>query len=244
MSLRLYPGTPVPGRLVRSNDRFFYGGMALLIATIVFVGFARTYYLATYFNAPPLNPLRIVHGALFSSWILLFMVQTTLIATNRRELHRRLGVAGAMLAIAMVVVGVSLAIETARDGRAPLGLEPRVFLIIPMFDMLVFAPLVAAGVYFRRVAETHKRLMLLATISLLAAALARFTTALAAAGPLFFFGAVDLWSWPVPFMISPRAVACIPPIWGGLLIVVSQPLRLLLSGTDAWLGLADFLVGR
>ncbi len=106
-------------------------------------------------------------------------------------------------------------------------------------------PLVAAGVYFRRVSETHQRLMLLATISLLAAALARFLIALAAAGPLFFFGAVDLLVLAGPiYDFATRGRVNPAYIWGGLLIVVSQPLRLLLSGTDAWLRLADFLIGR
>ena len=87
--------------------------------------------------------------------------------------------------------------------------------------------------------------MLLATISLLAAALARFPIALAAAGPLFFFGAVDLLVLAGPiYDFATRGRVNPAYIWGGLLIVVSQPLRLLLSGMDAWLRLADFLIGR
>ena len=104
------------------------------------------------------------------------MTQTALVAGGRRDIHRRLGVAGAVLAAAMVVVGTILAIWNAREGRAPPGVPPLPFLIIPLFDMLVFAPLVAAAVWYRRRPETHKRLMLLATLSLLAAAVARLPT--------------------------------------------------------------------
>ena len=46
-------------------------------------------------------------------------------------------------------------------------------LLGPLLDMLVFAPLFAAAIYYRRKPELHKRLMIVATTSLLIAAVGR-----------------------------------------------------------------------
>ena len=108
--------------------------------------------------------------------------------------------------------------------------------------MLVFAPLVAAAVWYRRRPETHKRLMLLATVSLLAAAVARLPTALAAAGPPFYFGVVDLLILTaVLYDIITRRKVHPVYVWGGLAILASQVIRLALSGTSAWLTVAAWL---
>jgi hypothetical protein len=228
--------------LVRRRDHRFYNGMSLLIAAIVFAGFYRTFYLSPWLHGPALSPLRIMHGVAFSAWILLFVTQTTLVAAGRTDIHRRLGIAGAVLAVGMVVLGSVLAVWNAREGRAPPGIPPRVFLIIPLFDMLVFAPLVAAAVWYRHRPETHKRLMLLATVSLLAAAVARLPTALAAAGPPFYFGVVDLLILTaVLYDIVARRKVHPVYVWGGLAILASQVIRLALSGTSAWLTVATWL---
>ena len=94
----------------RRTDRIFFGTMSIVILAIVFVGFMRTFYLASYFGRPALSPLRAVHGTAFTSWVVLFAVQTTLIAAGRRDLHRKLGYAGAVLAAIMVPLGLVLAI--------------------------------------------------------------------------------------------------------------------------------------
>lgn len=234
--------TSLPAPLVRRRRHRFYVGMSLLMAAIVFAGFYRTFYLSPWLHGPALSPLRIVHGVVFSGWILLFMAQTTLVAAGRIEIHRRVGVAGVVLAAGMVVLGTVLAVVNAREGGAPPGIPPRVFLIIPLFDMVVFAPLVAAAVRYRRRPETHKRLMLLATLSLLAAAVARIPTSLAAAGPLFYFGVVDLLILAaVLYDLATRRRVHPAYIWGGLAILASQVLRLALSGTSAWLRVATWL---
>jgi len=229
----------------RRNDHLFFGGMALVIAALVFAGFSRSFYLWPWFHGRPLTPFRIVHGVLFSAWILLFFVQTSLVAAARTDIHRRLGVAGALLAAVMVLVGTGLAVAGARQGHAPPGLDPHRFLAIPLFDMLVFPVLVGAAIYFRRRPETHKRLMLLATVSLVAAAAARLPTALAAAGPLFYFGVVDaLLLAGVAYDLITRGKVHPAYLWGGLLVVVSQPLRLALAGSHAWLVFAQMLTAR
>lgn len=228
----------------RRTDRVFFSGMALLSLAIVFVGFMRTFYLSSYFGRPALSTLRVVHGTAFSSWVVLFAVQTTLIATGRRELHRRLGYAGAVLAAVMVPLGIALAISSARAGHAPPGLEPLPFLIIPFVDMVVFAPLVAAAVYYRRRAETHKRLMLIATLSLLGAAMARVTGHPGAGGPLVFFGVPDLLIL-AGVVYDRRVRGAVHPAykWGGGAVVLSQVGRLALLKTALWLSIARVLTG-
>jgi hypothetical protein len=233
-----------PIRQIRRSDHLFYSGMSLVIAAIVVAGFSRTFYLRAWFDVPAISALRWVHGAVFSGWILLFIAQTMLVASGRVAVHRRLGVLGAVLAAGVLVVGYVLAVTSAREGHSPPGIPPRVFLIIPIFDLLVFAPLVAAGVYYRRRPETHKRLMLLATVSILAAAVARLPVALATAGPPFYFGVVDLLIlMGVAYDVITRRRVHPVYIWGGLFVVASQVLRLMLSGTGAWLSVADRLVG-
>ena len=75
-------------------EDFFFSGMAVLVLVTVFLGFARTYYLAGVFKADPLPPLLHVHGAVFSAWIVLLIVQVSLVAADRVDLHRRLGLMG------------------------------------------------------------------------------------------------------------------------------------------------------
>lgn len=82
--------------------RFFYVGMAIVFGLVVFVGFSRTYYLKGIFGRPPLPLLAHLHEALFTSWIALFLIQALLVERNRTDLHRRLGLAGAVLASLMI----------------------------------------------------------------------------------------------------------------------------------------------
>ena len=158
-------------------DRAFYSAMALAAAASVFVGFYPTYYLRPRFQATGLPLYLHVHGAVFTGWIVLFIVQTTLVAAHRVDLHRRLGWAVAAWAALMVVVGSTAGIlSMRRDFAAGRQIEAMAFLTTPLFSMAVFGGFVGAAVRYRRQSETHKRLMLLATIGLLDAAVARWPT--------------------------------------------------------------------
>jgi hypothetical protein len=218
--------------------------MAVAFILTVFVGFARTYYLRPYFGTPSLTPLLHLHGIVFTSWLVLLLTQTALVAANRTDVHRRLGAVGATLAVLMILIGTATAIIRAKIVDVPPGApSPLVFLTIPLGDMLVFSILVGAAFYFRRRGDIHKRLMLLATIAILPAATARLPFAfIQQIGPLAFFGLADLF-----------IVACLlydliarrrfhrATVWGGLLIVISHPLRLLIGNTQAWLSFATWL---
>jgi hypothetical protein len=234
------------GAALRRRDHLFYSGMAITIAVVVFAGFAPTYFMRSYFRGPELTPLRLVHGGVFTAWIGLFVVQNLLVMRGRTRIHRRLGVAGAVLAAAMVVVGSVLAIQVAAAGRVPPGnpMSPRAFLVIPLFDLATFAPLIALAIYLRGRPEAHKRLMLLATISILGAAFGRLPPA-QTYGPLFFLGMVDVLVLAgVAYDLATRRKVHPAYAWGGAFIFLMQPLRMMIAGTAAWLAVADFLVGR
>lgn len=229
----------------RRRERLFYTGMSVAFLLVVFAGFARSYYLKPYFGTPPaLTPLLHLHGLIFSSWILLLLAQTALVAAQRTHIHRRLGWGGAVLAALMIVVGSTTAVVRAKIVEVPPGSpSPLVFLAIPLGDMLVFALLVGAGFYYRRRADVHKRLLLLATIAVLPAAVARLPfDFIQQSGPLAFFGLPDLF---ILFILVYDLIARGRPhratIWGGLLVVVSHVLRLPVGHTQAWLSFATWL---
>jgi hypothetical protein len=226
----------------RQGTRRFYVGMAIAVLITVFVGFSRSYFLKAYYGTPELSLLVHIHGLVFTSWVLLFLAQTTLVATGRTDRHRKLGVAGAVLAALLLIVGTTTAILRVKGGSAPiLGVPPLSFLAVPFFDMVVFAMLIGAGLVLRSRPETHKRLMTLATIALTSAPLARLSF-VRQAGPPGFFGLTDLFI--VAMLVhdlATRGKVHPATIWGGLVIVASQPLRLMISGTPAWLAFAGWL---
>ena len=226
-----------------NSDRIFYTGMAAAIAATVFAGFAPTYFLKGYFGSPPLSLLVHAHGLAFTAWLLLFFTQTVLVASRRVDLHRKLGVVGAVLAAILVILGVATTIGSIRANHTPPGIDPRSFLALPFFDMLTFAILVGVGITFRKRPETHKRLMLLATIAMLDAAIGRLPGVFAL-GPLAFFAIQDLFvvAGPIYDFASRRRVNA-AYLWGGLLILLSQPVRLLVSQTPMWLAFGDWLKG-
>ena len=235
-------------RPVTAYDRAFYSGIAIAMALTVFVGFAPTFFLKMFGSGPmmtisgsPFTPLVYVHAALFTSWVLLFIVQTALVASHRVAVHRRMGIAGGVLAAMMVIAGTLLAIKGAARGMAPPGVPPLSFLAIPLFDMLFFAGLVGTALWFRANKETHKRLMLLAYISIIAAATARWPGVLPL-GPLAFYGLafIFLLAAVIYDLITRRRVH--PAyLWGGGALVASVPLRLMISGTAAWRAFAEFV---
>lgn len=221
------------------------------MALAVFVGFSRTYYLSSYFgthstvSGGAITPLVHLHAALFTAWVLLFIVQTALVAVHRVAIHRRLGIFGAVLASAMIVVGVAMALAAARRGSSPPGLTPQAFLVIPLGDMALFALFVALALLQRLNKAAHKRLMLLAYVPLLVAGVARIPGVLPH-GPLVFYGLTFL---PVLLLgalydwFTLRRVHAVY-LWGGALLIASVPTRLALSGTQLWQSFAGTLIGK
>ena len=162
-------------RPVRSRtDDVFFTVMSLVMLGTVLYGFAQTYFLAGMVRAHLPSVLVHVHGAVFTAWILLFVVQTVLIDMKKIKLHRMLGWVGAGLAAAMLVLGVMVTSALLRRGITPPGFTPPQFLVLNDFEILLFAGLVAWGVSVRYNKPIHKRLMLLATLDIMGPAISRW----------------------------------------------------------------------
>lgn len=230
-----------------SSERRFFCAMALVMLASAFLGFARSFYLRPAFPdwPAPTEPIFVVHGLAFTAWVLLLVVQTTLIARGRADLHRKMGAFGLVLAITMVVLGVMGALVAARrpTGFVGIPIPPLQFLAVPLFAIALFALFVALGLARRRDAQSHKRLMMLASVQLMGAAIARWP-GLAPYGPPAFFGITDLfvvalavWDFRTRGKLHPVT------LWGGLLTIAAQPAQLVVSGTEAWLAFARWATG-
>jgi len=219
----------------RRYDHYFFSGMAILILATVFLGFAHTYYLAGVFRAPLPAPIIHVHGAIFSCWVLLLITQTSLVSAHRVDLHRRLGIAGFLVARLIALLGTLAATNALRRNFAPPGLDPLTFYVIPIGDMLIFATLIFFAFHERSNPAAHKRLIMLATISLLIAAIARWPFAWVFLKPLvaqmvtyvFLLAliAYDLWSQGKVHRAT---------IWGSIFVIVMQLVRVPFGKTALW----------
>ena len=229
-----------------ARDRHVYTWAAVFIPIIVLIGFARSYYLKGLFHTPALPGMLVhLHGAVMTCWVVLFVLQVSLVATRRTRVHQRLGVAAAVVAALVVVVGIATAISSTQRNAAA-GPGALQFLAVPLGDMLVFAVLVGTALYFRRRPEIHKRLMLVAALSLLSAAIARIPLHfIAVGGPLVFLGLTDL-SVLVCVVVDTARNRKLHRafLWSTLLLIASQALRLAVAGTDAWMRVAAWLIGR
>lgn len=223
------------------RGRNFYVGMAVACAAIAFLGFAPTFFLKRLFDSPPLPLLVNLHGLVFTAWVVLLLAQTTLVRAGRTDLHRRLGIAGLVLAATMVVLGVLTAIGGARRGVALVGMDPLGFMAVPLAAIALFLVFVVLGALNRRKPEHHKRLMLLATFSIMTPAFARM--AFAEQDPFLAF-LMTMALVLVAIVYDRRLRHRIHPVylWGGLLILVSGPGRFALGQTEAWHTLARALI--
>lgn len=229
------------------SERRFYVGMAIAILVTVLVGFGRSFFLRPLFpgHPAPSEPIFYVHGLVFTFWILLFVTQVSFVFLGNVRMHRKFGLLGAVLAIAMLVLGVSGALTAASraTGFVNIPVPPLQFLAIPLFDMILFPTFVALAFIYRRDLQSHKRWMLLATLNIITAAIARWPV-ISTMGPLAYFGITDLFVvslavWDFRSRGRLHRVTLI----GGLLIIFSHPLRLIVSGTDSWLVFAQWATG-
>jgi hypothetical protein len=226
------------GLVLRARrDDVFFSTMALAILGTVFLGFARSYYLAGVFQARLPNLLVHVHAGVFSVWILLFIAQTSLVSAGRLDLHRRLGILGAALAGAMVVLGFLAATDSLARGFAPPGsdLDPKSFYSIPFFETAVFCVLIAWALRARGDGAAHKRLILIATISIMGPAVNRWAflpiahrgllTAAIVDSFILLVAGFDLWS---------RQRIHRATVQGGLLMIIAHQLMFPIGLTPAW----------
>jgi len=236
------PSTTVklPGR---RYDHWFFSITAWLMLGTVFLGFAHTYYLAGVFHAPLPSLIIHVHGAVFSSWILLLIAQTTLVSAGRTDIHRKLGIAGFCLACLMVILGTLAGANALVRGFTPPGLDAKTFYIVQVTDMLIFATLIFFAFRLRKNSPAHKRLIFIATTGLLLAAVARW--------PIPGIQGNVIASMPVTYVFlvalaiydfwSTRRVHR-ATIWAGAFLIIVQQIRVPIGFTAPWHHFADWVI--
>jgi hypothetical protein len=146
-------------------------------------------------------------------------------------------------AAVVFIVGVAVSVETLRRNGGPPGGDPRKFFAIPLGDITTFGVLVGAAVQQRQQSDTHKRLMLLATISLLTAAVGRFLPQMGMGGaPNLFYGTDVFVLALVIYDLVSRGRVHPATLWGGAMVVGFKPLLFyVVAVTSPWLALADAL---
>jgi FtsH-binding integral membrane protein len=237
---------PIPGLPGRRYDHYFFSIMALLMLVSVFIGFARSYFLAGVFRAPLPSPIVHIHGAAFTAWILLLVTQTSLVAAGRTDIHRRLGIAGFLLGCLMVILGVLASTDSLirHAGQLdPFGRDPQAFYLVPMSDMLLFATFIYLAFRNRKDCPAHKRYIYIATTALMVAAIARWPLAFVSRNVLaaslvselflLFLIAYDLWS----IRKIHRAT-----LWAGAMLIVVEQIRLPLGKTALWHSFANWVI--
>lgn len=249
-----------PAIIVRAEAGLprFYVGIAAACLTLAVVGFAPTYWIPL-FTGTLAEPFIVhLHAGLFFGWLTLFLIQATLVSTGRLERHQRVGLAGIAVATAMLFVGVEVA--TARlavQMAGGAGDGARAFSVVPLTGIVLFAGMVAVAIAnAARRPEVHKRVMLVATVGILNAAMGRlFRLVLAGPG----VAGADF-APPVAFSVLPGLAVDLlivaamiydkrtrgrvhPAYWiaGGLLLF-SQLIRVPLSNSDTWMAFTHWLV--
>ena len=158
----------------RTVERIFFVFMAVLLCAVVYVGFSPTYFGAGFVKAPLPTPILHVHGAIFTLWMLLFVIQTALISARRVAWHRSFGIISFLLPPIMIVLGVVAAINALHRGVRIGPLDPETSLAIPLLGIAWFTVIIYYAWQTRRRPDAHKRLILLSTVALTDAALGRF----------------------------------------------------------------------
>ena len=162
--------TGVAKRSARAREHLFFSAMSTLIALVVFIGFAQTYFLAAHFHAKPLAaPIVHVHAAAFTGWILLLVTQTSLAASGNVRIHRRLGLAGMVLAPTVFLLGVVVANEMLRRLYATPHFDAERIYAVALSEIVGFAGPTFFALRLRRRPDVHKRLILIGTIAMMTA---------------------------------------------------------------------------
>jgi len=188
---------------------------------IVVIGFAPSYFLkgAVFAHLP--SVLVHLHGAVFSSWIILFVVQSSLISAGNYRLHRKLGVLGGVIAVLMVILGTLAPFGTLRRGAVlPSFFTPASFLIGNILGIWLTGAIIGVAIWQRRNSRVHKRLMYVANVTLMGPALSRMISFIpfitrhpivaALVIPAVLLAALlvlDLYTWRRPLLVTIIGVA-------------------------------------
>lgn len=247
-----------PQHSTRRKVDDFYVWLAASIALFAFVSFAPTYWLQLPARTFVGTPLLHIHSAIFTAWTLFLVSQSYLAAKGRIRDHRAWGMAGIGLATAVVLLGTAVAIASLKF-RLSLGSgdTARASFIVASTNMVLFSGFFIAAIVKAKHSETHRRLIFLATICLLPAAISRVTFFLAkGSGP----GVRPTLGPPPPVInqLGPHLLVIVifilagiiydwktrgrpHPAWliGAAIIIAAFLLRAPSSATQGWQSFAD-----
>jgi hypothetical protein len=224
--------------------RRLYVGLALLAIAIAAVGFWPSYFGPLVAGAVDRPAIIHFHATVYVGWLALFLTQAVLAATGRVALHMKIGRFAVGYGVLVIVAGLIATFGMfALRVRAGAAAEAQSRLLGPLLDMLVFAPVFAAAVYYRRKPELHKRLMIVATTVLLIAAVGRMPF------PLEQRTVLVQVVWAVPILSAMahdfwRHRRVHPIYVGGLIVLVLEGplLRNAVRNTEAWRDATAWLV--
>jgi hypothetical protein len=225
--------------------RFYYCILALIIAALVVAGFEPRLNAHLLHSPTPLPLILYVHAAVFASWIILFMLQTALIATGRVKLHRKVGVLGFVLGVTLAITGVATIILMARFRAQPGHPDGTPFMALSLNDMLEYSIFFGLAIYWRKKSEFHRRLMYIATCTLMSLAVGRVLPnntpeqwIYVGIDALILLGLGR--DWILNKRIHPVFLYGLPAAVLGQLIA----LHLFLTRSPAWMAIAHWLIGR
>lgn len=188
----------------------FFTAMPGVLLLFVVAGFTRTLFARPVFHPVPIPPYLYVHGIVLTSWYVWACIQSLLIGTGRVVSHRRFGSLAAWFAAVVFVAalmaslgsvsrnGFDLDADASVIGIGVTGITVAAFfsevIWVNIFSALSFAGFLVGAVILRRRPQAHKRLMLLASISIIGPALARMARWPVFGGEQGPFVSVVLWS--------------------------------------------------
>jgi hypothetical protein len=225
-------------------DKYFYFAMSLLIVAIVVFGFSHTVNANLVQAAPPRPFILWIHSAVFSAWVLFFVLQSALVRTHNVRVHRSLGWFGAALGVFMVPLGITTAvIMKSFEVHRLHGAGAPLFLSIPFADVSSFGLLFALAVYWRRKPELHRRLIFIATCCLLAAAFGRMPYL--GSHALFYLGvdAVILLGVVRDLLVNRRVHNIYRIALPALIVVQATAVYLFLGAPEWWVRLTNAIAG-
>ncbi|MDM7924082.1 MAG: hypothetical protein QUS14_17485 [Pyrinomonadaceae bacterium] len=225
------------------RDGRFYIVYAAAACALVFLGFGPTYYFRLFSSDNSIPAIVHLHSFVFSAWMLLYLAQTILVEKGRVDLHVKLGAIGLALALAIIVIGYMTAVGGARTGYLGPGIPrstefSRMFMIVPMRDLVWFGISLALAIYYRNTPETHKRLMLMVFIGgLMPVVLGRVPGPLSA-----ILGFAFMLAPPIYDAFTRRRLHRVY-LYGIPLLIVPTFFLEPIAATPAWKSFADWLVG-
>ena len=222
--------------------KYFFVFIGILSLIFVIAGFTPTYFTPLANGTFNAKPVYHVHGVMYLLWIVLIISQPLLIRFRLTHLHKKIGYAGLTLAVGMFVIGIVMAFVSTQlalergDGNKALA-----FLIVPLSDMVLFGTFIALTLLNLQNPEAHKRLILLATLSILPAAFGRIIGIYGLSLPLGFILQESILILGIMYDLFTRRKIHPAYIFGGTAVLIVHFTRFPLGETEWWISFAHWL---